>query len=305
MNLGSYSYQEYFTPEIAQTGNQNEKDDVTIIIPTLNEEQAIEIVLNDIYFEGFHNILVIDGNSVDDTVPLVEKMRVPVYQQTGLGKTGALKTALQYVNTPYLGVIDGDCTYSAKDIGALLEKASHYNQVIGARSKRNNIKNLNRFGNGVINLLFNLSFGTSLTDVCSGLYILKTSFAKEMTLETGGFDVEVEIAAQAAKSSKITEVPISYGKRIGTQKLNPFKDGVAITTTILKLSKKYNPIVFYSNLIGIILASFGFGYAVFSSVYILSFPELNLINTYVLLVSVILLLYGLFFSRFKSNKIIS
>jgi dolichol-phosphate mannosyltransferase len=101
------------------------------------------------------------------------------------------------VDTPYLGVIDGDYTYFAKDIGALLEKAPHYNQVIGARSDQSNIKNLNRFGNSVINLLFNLSFGTSFTDVCSGLYIFKTSFAKEMTLETCGFYVKAEIAARA------------------------------------------------------------------------------------------------------------
>jgi cellulose synthase/poly-beta-1,6-N-acetylglucosamine synthase-like glycosyltransferase len=77
LNLSGYSYQEYFTPE-KYSGNQIEKDDITIIVPTLNEEKAIEIVLNDTYFEGFRNIIVIDGNSVDDTVTLAKKMRVPV-----------------------------------------------------------------------------------------------------------------------------------------------------------------------------------------------------------------------------------
>jgi dolichol-phosphate mannosyltransferase len=278
---------------------QIDKDDVTVIVPTLNEERAIELVLSDLYLEGYSKTVVIDGNSIDDTVSIVKKMRVPVYAQVGAGKTGAIKTALDYVKTPYLAIIDGDCTYSAKDIGALLEKAPQYNQVIGARSDRSNIKIINRFGNSAINLLFNLFFGTNLTDVCSGLYVMSTSFAKEITLETGGFDVEVEIAAQAAKSSKITEVPISYGKRVGVQKLNPVKDGVAISTSILKLSKKYNPLVFYSYLFGFILAGTGFGYVVISSVDNLSF---SLIGASFLLGGIILLASGLFLSRYKLNK---
>ena len=240
------------------------KEDVTIVVPTLNEENAIELVLKDVLLEGYPKTIVIDGNSIDDTISIAKKMQVPVYLQSGRGKTGAIKTALKYIETPYLGVIDGDCTYSAKDIEKLLEKAQFYSQVIGARRDRVNIKAFNRFGNRVINLLFNLLFGTRLSDVCSGLYVLNTSFAKELVLETSGFDVEVEIAAQAAKNGKIAEVPISYGRRIGTQKLNPIRDGVVISSSILKLSRRHNPFRFYSYLSGLLLVAVGFGYIVFS-----------------------------------------
>jgi dolichol-phosphate hexosyltransferase len=239
-----------------------EKKDVTIVVPTLNEEGAIELVLNDILLEGYVKTLVVDGNSIDETVALVKKMQVPVVPQSGAGKTGAIKTALNYIDTPYFGVIDGDYTYSAKDIEALLEKAPHYNQVIGARKDRSNIKTLNRIGNKMINLLFNFLFGTRLTDVCSGLYVLNTSFAREIVLETGGFDVEVEIAAQAAKSRGIVEVPISYGSRIGVQKLDPFRDGVLISSSILKLSKRYKPLRFYSYLSGFLLVAAGLAYVI-------------------------------------------
>lgn len=245
--------------------NLVEKEDVTIVVPTLNEEGAIELVLKDILLEGYPKTLVIDGSSIDETVARVKNMQIPIYPQSGAGKTGAIKTALNYIETPYFIVIDGDSTYSAKDLDALLEEAPHHNQVIGARRDRANIKALNRFGNGVINLLFNLFFGTRLTDVCSGLYVLKTSFARELVLETGGFDVEVEIAAQAAKSKKIVEVPISYGKRIGIQKLNPIRDGIVISSSIIKLSKKYNPLRFYTYLSGFLLAVVGFGYIIFTA----------------------------------------
>ena len=89
-------------------------------------------------------------------------------------------------------------------------------------------------------------FGTQITDVCSGLYALNTKFARELLFKTQGFDVEVEIAAQSAYSGSITELPINYFKRVGTQKLNPWKDGFRIMRTISRLARVYNSIILYS-----------------------------------------------------------
>jgi dolichol-phosphate mannosyltransferase len=299
MKSNSYSSQVNSTSFNEIGKNLIKKEDVTIVVPTLNEEGAIELVLKDILLEGYPKMLVIDGNSIDKTFTLVKNMQIPIYPQSGMGKTGAIRTALNYIETPYFGVIDGDYTYSAKDLEALLEKAPHNNQVIGARRDRANIKALNRFGNGLINLLFNLSFGTRLTDVCSGLYVLNTSFAKGLVLETGGFDVEVEIAAQAAKSRKIAEVPISYGSRIGIQKLNPLRDGFLITSSIIKLSKKYNPLMFYSYFSGFLFAAVGFGYTILASLYNLSFPILSLLSVLFMGVGVLLFTLALLFSKLK------
>ena len=130
----------------------------------------------------------------------------------------------------------------------------HYDQVIGTRTfGRENIPKFNRLGNWVINTGFNILFGTTLLDVCSGMYALKTDFAKTLSFETSGFDVEVEIAAQSAIEGHIIEVPINYSDRVGKQKLKPLKDGPTIMMTILKLARTYNPVFFYS-----ILAAFSF-----------------------------------------------
>ncbi|MBS7631726.1 glycosyl transferase, partial [Candidatus Bathyarchaeota archaeon] len=124
-----------------------------------------------------------------------------------------------------------------------------YNEVIGVREiGRNNIARLNRLGNWVINTTFNILFGTKLRDLCSGMYALKTDFAKDLRLSTQGFDVEVEIAAQAASSYSITDVQISYGKRIGERKLHPIRDGIKIFITTWRLARAYNPVLLYSSL---------------------------------------------------------
>jgi len=247
------------------------KNDVTVVVPTLNEEKAIGLVLRGLLLEGFSKLLVVDGNSIDRTVEIAERMDVEAIPQKGQGKTGAIATAISRIKTPYFVVIDGDYTYKPSDIENLIKKASSFNHIIGARQDQKNIKLLNRFGNKMINLLFNLFFGSNINDVCSGLYLLKTSFARELFLETKGFDVEVEIAAQSAINQVITEVPISYDKRIGIQKLNPLKDGFIIVSTIFRLAKKYNPLMFYSFLASGLTIFFGLSVFTLSALKIINF----------------------------------
>ncbi len=85
---------------------------VTIVLPVLNEEQAIGPVINEIKNEGYNNILVIDGYSTDNTPNLLRELGIPVIQQHGKGKTGAIRTAIEQVVTPFLLVMDADYTYA-------------------------------------------------------------------------------------------------------------------------------------------------------------------------------------------------
>ena len=280
-----------------------EKEDITVIVPTLNEEKAIAYVIKSLKIEGYNNILVVDGHSSDDTINIVKNLNVKLVTQNGLGKTGGVKTALEFVNTPYIAIIDGDFTYSPQDLNMLLEICHNYNQVIGSRQDRSNIKLLNRFGNTIINSMFNLIFGTNLTDVCSGLYVLKTQFAKKLVFNTEGFDVEVEIAAQAAESNSIREVPISYGKRIGVQKLNPIRDGYRIITRMVKLGLKYNPLITYSLLLGFSLLFFGITLVYLEYSSILNsrlFLLLASISSMISLIGVQFIILSVVLSRLKS-----
>jgi dolichol-phosphate mannosyltransferase len=218
-------------------------DDITIVVPTLNEEQAIRHVLQDLQVNGYGNIMVVDGGSVDRTLEFAKKHQVKIVNQEGKkGKTGAIKTAIKHLETPYFALIDGDCTYAAEDVEKLLPYCNDFIQVIGARTKgRENISPLNRFGNWAINQLFNMIFGTNLNDVCSGMYLLSTDFAETLDFESEGFDVEVEISAHAANNGAIKEVPINYHTRVGTQKLHPFRDGALIISRILRMGIKLLP----------------------------------------------------------------
>jgi dolichol-phosphate mannosyltransferase len=212
---------------------------VTVVIPVLNEEKAITRVIRKVKQEGYYNILVVDGHSSDNTYSKAKENGVQVIYQNGRGKTGAIETAIQNVETEYLIIMDGDCTYDPKDIENVVSPLRTADLVIGVRALgRYNIPLFNRIGNKLINILFNFLMNTDLKDVCSGMYGLKTSFAKQLSFKTEGFDVEVEIAAQASKYGKIAQVPIRYHDRVGFQKLQPIKDGFNILSRIIIMAIK-------------------------------------------------------------------
>lgn len=210
--------------------------DLTIVLPVLNEEKGIRFVLEELKKEGYDNILVVDGHSTDGTTHVASRNGVKLIFQDGIGKTRAIKTAIENIDTTYFIVMDGDYTYSPRDIKNFFPSLYKYDEVIGVRHLgRSNIPTLNRFGNWVINNTFNMLFGTNLSDVCSGMYALKTSFAEKIDLKSEGFAVEVEIAANAARKGTISEVPIRYSPRIGQQKLSPLRDGLIIYCSLWKL----------------------------------------------------------------------
>jgi glycosyltransferase involved in cell wall biosynthesis len=221
------------------------KTDLTIVIPVKNEEGAIGHVIDELHQEGYTNILVVDGYSTDRTAEVAKsKPGVVFIQQHGKGKTGAVKTAIEHVTTPYMLIVDGDYTYPAKDIQNLLAHCSSYAQVIGVREKTN-ISPLHRFGNKIITSTFNLLFGAHISDVCSGMYLLNTQVARELELSSKGFITEVEIASQTAAHHNIADVPIGYRERIGKSKLSAI-NGFGILTNVIKLSMRHNPIFFFS-----------------------------------------------------------
>jgi len=226
------------------------KDRVTVVIPALNEAEAIAKIIEEVRAEGYTNILVVDGYSTDGTAEIAHAMDVKVLYQHGSGKAGAVKTAMESVKTPYMVFIDGDYTYDPRDIWRLLNHGEHYAHVIGVRDKRH-VYRLHRLGNWIISQTFSLLFGVKATDICSGMYLLETDEVRKYSLEEPGFIIEIELAAQSASKGALTWVSINYRPRIGPRKLNTWRHGLAILSAAFRLARRHNPILLYSGLAGL------------------------------------------------------
>jgi glycosyltransferase involved in cell wall biosynthesis len=229
------------------------KDEITVIIPTLNEEPGIGLVIDELRQAEYANLLVVDGYSSDRTVQVARERDVIAIPQHGTGKAGAIRTGIEHTDTAYMLLIDADRTYDPQDIEKLRYHARKYDEIIGVRKNRQNVPLLHRLGNRFVNFALNSFMGTNLSDVCSGLYMIRTDMARKLNLNSRGFDVEVEIAAQiAAAGGRITEVPIDYRERMGIKKLQTWKAGFRILATILSLFRSYNPVLLFSVMAGML-----------------------------------------------------
>ncbi len=211
------------------------KDDVTFIIPTLNEEGAIGKVIDEIRQAGFQKLIVVDGKSIDGTRQVARQRGVKVVVQSSKGKTDAVKAGIAAADTDFVALIDGDGSYDPNDVEKMLVIADTYDQIIGQRSLEL-VTPARRFGNRLVSLLVSSFLHMPLDDVCSGLYLLRRNTAKELPLAMNGFSTEVEIAFGMAAKGVISQVPISYRERIGKSKLSLWKHGPQIVLSVFNLA---------------------------------------------------------------------
>lgn len=240
---------------------------IAIIIPTLNEEEAIQQVI-----EGFpenyrgHELqkYVVDGGSTDRTVELAEEAGATVLKQRLAGGKGdGVRQALNDVDADIYVMIDGDATYKPSELGKVLDPVidGDAEHVIGRRKDREPgaIPALNRVGNRLFNYITSFTTGVKVHDMLSG-YRAFTKESLDYTATTQpGFGIETEMTFTAIENNvRLKEVPISYEERRGQSKLHPVKDGWRIINTIIWSIRDMNPLKFFSTaaLAMFILASY-------------------------------------------------
>ena len=79
-------------------------------------------------------------------------------------------------------------------------------------------------------------YRTKVTDVATCLKVFRKSLLKEITLESNGFEIEIELLAKLLfKVNNYKEVPISYrGRSYLEGKKIKFNDGFKYLYSILK-----------------------------------------------------------------------
>jgi len=241
------------------------QEEICILIPTLNEEESIQPVIQEFKELGYDNILVVDGHSIDKTVEKARAAGARILIQSGSGKGQALKEVFGHINERYILLIDGDGTYLPSEAARLLEplledRADH---VVGNRLENiqgGALKRLNMFGNKMINRFFAIIYRVPLHDILSGYRAFTSEGIRMLDLSMSGFEIESEMTIESVKKGlRIIEVPIAYQPRsAGTKtKLHPFRDGLKIILTIFRMAKTENP-MFYFGLMGSLVGMIGF-----------------------------------------------
>jgi glycosyltransferase involved in cell wall biosynthesis len=215
------------------------KDKISIIIPTLNEESSIGKVIDEIPKKALEDsgyiveVLVVDGISTDHTTQIAKEKGARVLMETRPGKGRAIRTALEGDNSNFVFMLDGDYTYSATYIPAMLKMLRTYPVVIGSRlngkREKGALGKVNFIGNKLLTFFANILYGTRISDLCTGYWGFRREVIQNLSLTSDGFQLEADLLIQVAlKGYRIGEIPILYRCRAGKAKLSGLKDGVKI-----------------------------------------------------------------------------
>lgn len=214
---------------------------ILIIIPTYNEGENVEKLLEEIYqVKDDLNILIVDDNSPDKTYEIIERLMDEKYKgklfilkrsgKLGLGTAyiAGFKWALRR-EYDYIFEMDADFSHSPKYIPKFLKEIKTHDLVIGSRYVP---------GGGVVNwgiirkfvsrggsLYSRIILGAPIKDFTGGFKCFKRKTLENLNLDkivSNGYSFQVELNYKVwLKGMKIKEIPIVFEDRtLGQSKMS-------------------------------------------------------------------------------------
>jgi glycosyltransferase involved in cell wall biosynthesis len=210
---------------------------ISVVIPALNEEQAIGEVVRAVPADRVYEVIVVDNGSTDDTARQASSAgaRVIFESRSGYG-FACLAGARAAAEADVIVFLDGDRSDDPRQlevvVGPLLNNRADL--VIGSRLRGALEKGAmplhGRLGNRFIVFLLRLLYGVDITDIGSFRAIKAQSFSDlDMQQMTYGWPVEMVVKA-ARKGLRIKSVPINYRRRIGQSKVTGTIRGTLLAT---------------------------------------------------------------------------
>ena len=201
---------------------------LSIIIPVYNEEKTILEILRKIKKNSSTNlkyeVIVINDGSTDNTKKLLEDNKdlydKLLINENNKGKGFSVKKGIVNSSGSHIIFQDADLEYDPSDYFKFEKIFLEFDAdgIIGSRfiysnyTRSHNI--LNKIGNKILTLIFNLLYNTTFTDIYSCYFAFKKNLIDPNLLETEGFEQHAEILCKVIKEgNKFYEVPISYNGR--------------------------------------------------------------------------------------------
>ena len=232
---------------------RTERPTVSIVVPARNEARNLETVLPEL--PDVHEVVLVDGDSVDDTVATARRVLpgVRVVRQTRRGKGNALACGFLAASGDVIVMFDADGSadpaeipdfVAALTVGADFAKGTRY----GAAGGSEDITPLRNLGNAGLNGMSNALFRTRFSDLCYGYNAFWRDIVPVLDLPAvdrvapgggllwgDGFEIETVISCRVvAAGLTVTEVPSVERRRIhGESNLRTFSDGFRVLKTLV------------------------------------------------------------------------
>jgi polyisoprenyl-phosphate glycosyltransferase len=227
---------------------------VSVILPSYNEELAIEQVIRDLdevmsKSRWPYEILVVDDGSRDRTgeLALQAGARVVTHRRNyGVGR--ARKTGIIHAHGEIIVMADADGTYPAEAVPRLVERLETCDMVIGARQREaGTMRLLRSTAKWFIRSLAGLISGQKIPDLNSGSRAFRKSDVLRFwnILPDGHSWVSTITMAYMTNDYEVEFIPIDYYERIGKSTFTPIGDTFGYLTLVLRTVTYFNPLRFF------------------------------------------------------------
>ena len=229
--------------------------DISVIIPTLNEERNIGSLIRAVRRElstlslSFE-LLIIDGGSADQTVNEIEQTGTKWVRQSNPGFGGAVRQGMALARGEWVLLMDADWSHppsSIPELWAAQETAAQAGEpadlIIGSRTvggASSDAPLYRRFLTWLLNVAFAGAFGTKVRDVSSGFRLYRRSKLSPEKYTAKNFNIQVEVLFTSfSDPESVLEVPLRYDKRAnGRSNAGVIRDGAAFFKTLWDLRVK-------------------------------------------------------------------
>ena len=223
-------------------------DQVSVVIPAFNEEEAIGAVVRDVVSQvpNLKEVIVVDDGSTDGTAEAAEEAGATVVRSPyNKGNGASVKAGIRKATGDIVVMMDGDGQHSAKDVARLLEPiAQGHDMAVGARRFGSQAGLHRGLANWLYNTLASYVAGHKIPDLTSGLRAIRRDVVKRFLYllpNTFSYPSTITLALFRAGYS-VAYVPFDALPRVGTSKIRYLRDGTRFLLIITKIATLFAPI---------------------------------------------------------------
>ena len=200
------------------------KKEVSIILPTYNEEKNIKKLVEELRKEFKkieYEIVILDDNSKDKTPEIIDKLAkkgdvLAIHRYGKKGYFSAYQDAIFMANGEYVLTMDSDLSHPPKIARGFLNHKDNFDIVSGSRYMKGAgmVAPFSRkYGSSFLNKICAAVIGLRLTDIAGDFHLIRKDKFMELEFRYapvfGEFDFEL-LHRAVQKGFKIKEIPFVY-----------------------------------------------------------------------------------------------
>ena len=218
-----------------------------VIIPVLDEEEGLSLVLGEIPMDVVDEIVVVDNGCTDQSMRIAREHGAHVVSEPRRGYGAAMMAGVEAApKAEILVFLDGDHSDDSAELPALLDilVQDEADMVVGSRmisrDSRRAMLFSARAGTRLAVFLLRILFGMRCSDLGPFRVINRKAFdSLQMRDRDFGWTIEMQIRARR-RGLRVCEVPVRYRKRVGKSKISGTLSGtVRAGYKILKTISAY------------------------------------------------------------------